>query len=147
MTAMRRARLLLAALALLAHAACSHIEDHKPANANSPTPAANTNGATASATNANANANANAGAATKSKPGTGSLDITSVPTGAGITLMPTSEDSDGEPRAYGPTPATINDLAPGKYTLNLHQNGYKEFRREIEIKAGDTVRVNAALKK
>ena len=28
------------------------------------------------------------------------------------------------------------DLAPGKYTLNLHQNGYKEFRREIESVAG-----------
>src|SRR5690242_7877494 len=118
MTAMRRARLLLAAIVLLAYAACSHIEDHKSAsgNANSAAPAANTNGPTAS----NVNANANASAATKSKPGMGSLEITSVPSGAGITLMPTSEDSDGEPRAYGPTPATINDLAPGKYTLNLH---------------------------
>lgn len=147
MTAMRRARLLPAAIVLLAAVACSHIEEHKLANGNaSPTtPAANTNGPAAPAANTNATANANT--ATKSKAGTGSLDITSVPPGAGITLMPTSEDSDGEPRAYGPTPATINDLAPGKYTLNLHQNGYKEFRREIEIKAGDTLRVNAALKK
>jgi len=147
MTATRRARLLLAAIVLLAAVACSHMEDHKLANGNasSAAPAANTNGPTASAANTNVTANANA--ATKSKPGTGSLEITSVPPGAGITLMPTSEDSDGEPRAYGPTPATLNDLAPGKYTLNLHQNGYKEFRREIEIKAGDTLRVNAALKK
>ncbi|MFL6212762.1 MAG: PEGA domain-containing protein [Blastocatellia bacterium] len=141
----RRARLALAAVALLASVACSHLQDHtlSNGNANSAQPAANTNGTNASAANANVKANA----ATKSKPGTGSIEITSVPAGAGITMMPTSEDSAGEPLAYGPTPATINDLAPGKYTVHLHQTGYKEFRREVEIKAGSAVRVNATLKK
>lgn len=139
----RRARLALAALALLASVACSHLQEHTltNGNANSAAPAANTNG-----TNANA-ANANVNVATKSKPGTGSIEITSVPAGAGITVMPTGEDSDGEPRAYGPTPATINDLAPGKYAVILHQTGYKEFRREVEVKADSVVKVTAALKK
>ena len=147
MSLTRRARLVLAAVALLASVACSHIESHLTnGNANTAQPAANTNSSTTSATNANASA-ANANPAAKSKPGTGSIEITSVPSGAGITIMPTSEDSDGEPRAYGPTPATINDLAPGKYAVNLHQNGYKEFRREVEVKAGEVVKVNAALKK
>ena len=139
----RRARLALAALALLASVACSHLQQHTltNGNANSAPPAANAGG-----TNANT-ANANVNVATTSKPGTGSLEITSTPSGAGITVMPTGEDSDGEPRAYGPTPATINDLAPGKYAVSLHQTGYKEFRREVEVKAGSVVRVNAALKK
>jgi hypothetical protein len=140
MTMTRRARLASAALILLTFAACS--------------PASNSNNAPANAASDNANAAkrvianpANANAATQSKPGTGSIEIGSLPAGAGITLVPSAESGAGAPQAYGPTPATINDLAPGKYTVNLSMNGYKPFQQEVEVKAGGTARVKASLKK
>lgn len=138
----RRASFAVAAAILLTLAACSPVPNRNAAgNDNSPKPASNSNGASATA------ANTNAAPKPKSKPGTGVIEITSVPTGAGITLMATGEDSAGTPQAYGPTPATLNDLAPGKYTVTLHQNGYKEFRREVEVKADAVVQVNATLKR
>jgi uncharacterized membrane protein len=140
MTLMRRALLAFTVLILFAFAACS--------------PASNSNTATGNTTPGNANvakrviANpANTNAATQSKPGTGSIEVGSVPPGAGITLVPTAADSAGTPQSYGATPATINDLAPGKYTVNLSKTGYKNFQQEVEVKAGSTVRVKALLKK
>ena len=141
MTVTRRALLTSATLMLLAFAACSPASNHNTAtgNANVAKPAANANAGNSNAANANA--------AAKSKPGTGSLDIASTPPGAGITLIPTAEDGAGTPLAYGAAPATINDLAPGKYTVSLRMNGYKSFQQEVTVKAGGTVRVNALLKK
>lgn len=140
MTMTRRALLAFAAFILLAFAACS--------------PTSNSNNAPANTASDNTNAQkrvianpANVNAAPQSKPGTGSIEIGSLPVGAGITLVPSAEGGIGAPQAYGPTPATINDLAPGKYTVNLSMNGYKPFQQEIEVKAGSTVRVKAALKK
>ncbi|MEN3332781.1 MAG: hypothetical protein V7641_2146 [Blastocatellia bacterium] len=140
MTLTRRARLAFTAFLLLAFAACS--------------PASNSNTATGNATPDNANVTkrvianpANTNVAAQSKPGTGSIEIGSIPSGAGITLVPTSPDSDGAPQSYGPTPATINDLSPGKYTVNLNKNGYKPFRQDVEVKADSMVRVKALLKK
>lgn len=135
MTLTRRALLAFTAFILLAFAACS--------------PASNRNTANANATPDNANARqifANTNTATQSKPGTGSIEIGSAPPGAGITLVPPTE-SGGTPLAYGPTPATINDLAPGKYTVSLSKNGYKNFQQEVEVKADSTVRVKALLRK
>jgi hypothetical protein len=139
MTLTCRALLAFTAFILLAFAACS--------------PASNSNTATGNTTPGNENvakrviANpANTNAATQSKPGTGSIEVGSVPPGAGITLVPTTADGDGTPLSYGPTPATINDLAPGKYTVNLNKNGYKTFKQEVEVKADQSVRVKALLK-
>ena len=146
MTKTRAVRLTFATLILAAFAACSPATNHNAASGNSNTarPAANANAGNANIANANT---ANVNAAAKSKPGTGSLEITSTPPGAGITLVPTAEDSAGTPQAYGATSATINDLAPGKYDIQLSKLGYKDFRKEITVKAGAATRVNATLKK
>ncbi|HJQ23406.1 MAG TPA: PEGA domain-containing protein [Blastocatellia bacterium] len=148
MTKTRSALLALATLILSAFAACSPAANHNAANgngnSNAARPAANTNTGNANVANANA---ANANAAAKSKPGTGTLEIASTPPGAGITLIPTAEDSAGTPQAYGATPATINDLAPGKYDIQLSKPGYKSFQKEVTVKAGAATKVTATLKK
>jgi hypothetical protein len=77
----------------------------------------------------------------------GSIEVTSVPPGAGVTLIPTSEDGASAPRSYGLTPATITDLAPGKYTINLQKVGYGYAQKEVEVAANKTVKVNLSLKK
>jgi hypothetical protein len=142
MTITRRASLAFAVFILLAFTACSSASNGNRASDNSAPGNANV----AKRTIANMNA-ANANAAPQSKPGTGSIELGSIPAGAGITLVPTSENSAGTPQSYGATPATINDLAPGKYAVNLSKPGYKTFQQEVEVKAGGTVRVKAALKK
>ena len=141
MTLKRRALFAFAALILLACAACSPASNPASNNGTAAGNANVTNRATANASPANANA------APKSKPGTGSIEIVTLPAGAGITLVPTTQDSAGTPQAYGATPATINDLAPGKYTVNLRKTGYKDFQKEVEVKADATARVKAALRK
>lgn len=148
---MMKTRYVLLALAMIilsAFAACSPAENHNAANGNGNSNAARpaTNANTGNANVANANA-ANANAAAKSKPGTGTLEIASTPPGAGITLIPSAEDSNGLPQAYGATPATINDLAPGKYDIQLSKPGYKTFLKGITVKAGSTTKVTATLKK
>jgi PEGA domain. len=141
MTLTRRALLAFTAFILLAFAACSPASNSNATNGNTTPGNANVAGRTI----ANMNT-ANTNAATQSKPGTGSIEIGSAPPGAGITLVPPPE-SGGTPLAYGPTPATIKDLAPGKYTVSLSMNGYKNFQQEVEVKADSTVRVKALLKK
>jgi hypothetical protein len=143
MTVTRRALLAFTAFILLAFAACSPASNRNTANGNA-TPD-NANGARRIFFGNTNTANVNA--ARQSKPGTGSIEIGSAPAGAGITLVPTAEDSAGAPQSYGATPATINDLAPGKYTVSLSKPGYKNFQQEIEVKADSTARVKALLKK
>jgi PEGA domain-containing protein len=41
----------------------------------------------------------------------------------------------------------ITGITPGKYTVDVEMNGYKYYQKEIEVKEGATVRVNATLKK
>ena len=77
----------------------------------------------------------------------GGIEVTSVPPGAGVTLIPTFEDGAGTPRAYGLTPATITDLAPGKYTINVQKTGYGYAQKEVEVAANKTVKVNLPLRK
>jgi PEGA domain len=138
MTITRRALFTLVPLILATLFACSPASNQNTttSNANAAKPAANTN--TASAANANA---------VKSKPGTGSIEVTSMPAGAGITLASSAEDSAGTPLSYGATPTTISDLAPGKYAIQVSKPGYKTFTKEIEVKAGATARITATLKK
>ncbi len=107
---------------------------------------------TSPANNNQANTNANVA---QSKPANnnsaqknvGSIEITSVPPGAGVTLIPTYEDGASTPRSYGLTPATITDLAPGKYTINLQKPGYGYAQKEVEVAANKTVKVSLSLKK
>ena len=40
----------------------------------------------------------------------GGIEVTSVPPGAGVTLIPTSEDGAGVPRSYGLTPVYYTHL-------------------------------------
>ncbi|HKP86999.1 MAG TPA: PEGA domain-containing protein [Blastocatellia bacterium] len=91
-------------------------------------------------------ANGNSSPATKQAKGA-SIEVTSVPPGAGVTLIPTSEGGASLPQSYGVTPATIPDLAPGNYTVHLEKTGYKYFQKEVKITGNETVRVNAPLKK
>ncbi|MEK6287172.1 MAG: PEGA domain-containing protein [Acidobacteriota bacterium] len=74
---------------------------------------------------------------------TGTIEISSVPTGARIVLVPT----DAEPRPKGSTPSTITGLEPGKYTVDLEKAGYKSFQKDVEVKAGRAVKISATLKK
>ena len=137
MTLARRALFAFVAFTLSAFAACSPAANQNTATGNTAAKPANASPASAS----------NANAAARSKPGTGSIEVVSLPEGAGVTLVATSDDSAGVPQAYGATPATINDLKPGKYTVNVSKPGYKPFQKEVEVKADGTVRVKAALQK
>ena len=62
-------------------------------------------------------------------------------------LVATEEDSAGEPQPKGLTPAMIGGIKPGKYTVDVEMPGYKFFQKEVNVKAGATVKVNAALRK
>ncbi len=78
---------------------------------------------------------------------TGGIEVTSVPPGAGVTLVRTYEEGADAPRSYGLTPATITDLAPGKYTITVQKTGYVYGQKEVEVAANKTVKVNLSLKK
>jgi uncharacterized membrane protein len=116
-------------------AACS---DTSPSNNN----LANGNANVAQSNAANGNSTQKARQANA-----GSIEVTSVPPGAGVTLIPTGEDGAGTPRSYGLTPTTITDLAPGKYTVNIQKNGYRYFQKEVEVAVNKNIAVNAPLKK
>ncbi len=66
----------------------------------------------------------------------GSLSITSVPAGTAITL-------DGESR--GATPVTLSGILEGTHSITLKKSGYVDFSGTIEVKAGQTVRVDQKL--
>lgn len=91
-------------------------------------------------------ANANSSAATKQAKGA-SIEVASVPPGAGVTLVPTSEAGAGMPQSYGVTPTTISNLAPGEYLVSIDKPGYKNAQKEIKLKENATVKVNETLKK
>jgi PEGA domain-containing protein len=77
---------------------------------------------------------------------TGSIEVTSVPPGARVLLVSTDAGA-GEPQSKGSTPTTITGLQPGKYTVDLEKPGYRFFQKEVEVKPGKTLKVNAPLKK
>jgi len=91
---------------------------------------------------------ANRNSGTQSQPlSGGSIEVTSSPAGARVLLVDSDEGGAGEPQARGVTPLTITGLKPGKYTVDLERQGYKFFQKEVTVKTGATVKVNAALKK
>src|SRR4030095_1086697 len=78
---------------------------------------------------------------------TGSIEVTSVPPGARVLLVSMDAGGAGEPQSKGVSPTTITGLQPGKYTVDLEKTGYKFFQKEVEVKPGKTMKVNASLKK
>jgi len=67
---------------------------------------------------------------------TGSLEITSSPSGATIFL-------NGEPR--GTTPRTIDDLTAGPYDLRLQHEGYTDWTGSASVRARNVRRISAEL--
>lgn len=70
-------------------------------------------------------------------PTTGVLYVTSTPAGAEIFI-------DGSDQGI-PTPATISDLAPKKYSVKLKKAGYQEWSVTVNIEAGKTLYLSAAM--
>jgi hypothetical protein len=68
--------------------------------------------------------------------GSGSVQVTSSPSGAEIYL-------DNEYR--GTTPATIPAIPAGNHTLNVRERGYREWSAPITITRGSTATISAAL--
>ena len=67
---------------------------------------------------------------------TGTLNLGSSPSEAGIYI-------DGINR--GVTPATFNDLAPGKHELSLKKFGYLEYKQDFDILAGQITKITPTL--
>ena len=78
---------------------------------------------------------------------TGTIEVISVPAGARVLLIATDDDSAGEPQTRGLTPTTITGVKPGKYTVDLEKQGFRYFQKEVTVKNGATVKINATLKK
>lgn len=78
---------------------------------------------------------------------TATIEVSSVPPGAKVLLVSTDAAGAGEPKPKGLTPTTITGLEPGKYTVDLEKPGYKFFQKEVTVKEGDRLKVNATLKK
>jgi hypothetical protein len=69
-------------------------------------------------------------------PTTGSLQLTSTPTGAQVEL-------DG--RVVGTTPLTLNDVEAGAYEVAFTRSGYDTTRMSVAVTAGQERRLTAAL--
>lgn len=117
-------------------------------------PPANSNQRAASANSANVNsANASQSNTSQSKPSqqtsstTGTIEVTSTPPGAKVLLVPNDESGASEPQPKGLTPAMISGVAPGKYTVDLEKPGYRFYQKEVVVKEGGNIKVNAILKK
>jgi hypothetical protein len=67
---------------------------------------------------------------------TGTIRVESRPAGATVLL-------NGRP--VGTTPTTIEDLAPGSYTVQMQLAGFQPIRTTVRVVAGETVRAAASL--
>ncbi|KAF5429288.1 PEGA domain-containing protein, partial [Candidatus Methanophagaceae archaeon] len=70
-------------------------------------------------------------------PATGSIAVTSSPTGAAIEL-------DGN-STHSKTNATISDVSPGTHSIKLTLDGYQSWSENVPVQAGETYYVNATL--
>ena len=77
---------------------------------------------------------------------TGTIEATSVPPGAQVILIEMTEAGAGDPKPRGVTPTKIT-IPPGKYTVHFEKTGYRFFQKEIKVKANETVKVAASLRK
>src|SRR4029453_16512959 len=115
-----------------------------------PPPTANENQRSQNANTAQSNSQTNSSSKPAPQPDqstTGSIEVTSVPPGARVLLVSMDTGGAGEPQSKGVSPTTITGLQPGKYTVDLEKTGYKFFQKEVEVKPGKTMKVNASLKK
>ena len=63
-----------------------------------------------------------------------------------VKSTPDSADVSADGSFVGNTPATLK-LAPGKHTIKVSANGYKDWTRDITVSAGSDVALNATLEK
>ena len=71
-------------------------------------------------------------------PATGSISVSSTPSGATIYVEPYIGTK-------GKTPNTITPVSPGDYTITLSLAGYQDWRKEVQVKGGETAYVHATL--
>jgi hypothetical protein len=71
-----------------------------------------------------------------SNPTTGSISVSSTPTGANVYL---------NNEFKGLSPLTINSLAPGTYTVMLQLSGYQDWQTDTQVTAGQTSQLSATL--
>jgi hypothetical protein len=77
----------------------------------------------------------------------GTIQVTSTPAGASVILIANDEGGAGMPEPKGSTPAMITGIAPGKYVVDVEKPGYKYFQKYVQVKDGQTQKINASLKK
>jgi hypothetical protein len=99
-------------------------------------------GVTANVTKSDAQGNA-------TSPGAGATEPASVSAENGTVALVSAPDSadvfvDGQ--FYGNSPATLK-LKPGKHTITVKMNGFKEWSRELTTEAGSDVHLSATLEK
>jgi hypothetical protein len=100
--------------------------------------------ASSNANKSAANSNAPAVAA---KPSGGTIQVISTPAGASVILIANDEGGAGTPEPKGSTPAMITGISPGKYVVDVEKPGYKYFQKYVQVKDGQTQKINASLKK
>ncbi|MEA1998685.1 MAG: PEGA domain-containing protein, partial [Euryarchaeota archaeon] len=71
-------------------------------------------------------------------PATGSISVSSTPSGATIYVEPYLGTK-------GKTPNTITPVSPGDYTITLTLVGYHDWTKEVQVKGGETAYVHATL--
>lgn len=70
--------------------------------------------------------------------GTGIIQITSTPKGAAVFV-------DGESSPNNATDVSLTNLQPGKYSLTLKKNGFIDWKKTVEVRAGLVTTVEALL--
>ena len=94
-----------------------------------------------------ANATAKNAAPPTAKVALGSIEVTSVPSGARVLLIAVDASGASEPQPHGLTPTTITNLGPGTYTVDIEMPGYRYFQTKVEVKENVASKVKAILKK
>lgn len=92
--------------------------------------------------------------ASSGKPELKDASMTSTPAAApadaigtvSVSSTPDSADVYVDGQFYGNAPATLK-LKPGKHTIGVKMNGYKDWSREVTTDAGSDARLSAALEK
>ncbi|HMG36190.1 MAG TPA: PEGA domain-containing protein [Blastocatellia bacterium] len=147
----RRVRCFVATLAILAFGACGQTATNQNRNASDSTARNNAASTNAASTNSNRNTSAksaaNAAPAASSKSASGSIEVTSVPSGARVLLIVVDESGASEPQSHGVTPTTITNLGPGQYTIDIEMPGYRYYQTKVDLKENATAKVRAVLKK
>lgn len=73
--------------------------------------------------------------------------MVSAPAGAAVTLIAIGEGFAGQPESKGSTPVMATGITAGKYTVDVEKPGYKFYQKDVDVKDGQTVKLNILLKK